>query len=133
MTINSFMGISSTLKLLINQLLYYLQKQKRKLQLIWQTLHMTRTIINSCARYRSFSYFWSFVLYGYKGTRIVSLPFSPLKNLLTILKQLNVLELFLDCMTEPNERLVEFGVGGICNSCVGKYSNLTLFADPKKS
>ncbi|KAK7300638.1 hypothetical protein RJT34_11486 [Clitoria ternatea] len=33
------------------------------------------------------------------------------------LRQLNVLELFLDCLTEPNEKLVEFGVGGICNSC----------------
>ncbi|KAL4299499.1 hypothetical protein AHAS_Ahas17G0107000 [Arachis hypogaea] len=33
------------------------------------------------------------------------------------LRQLNILELFLDCMTEPNEKLVEFGVGGICNSC----------------
>ncbi|KAK7250630.1 hypothetical protein RIF29_33176 [Crotalaria pallida] len=33
------------------------------------------------------------------------------------LRQLNVLELFLDCMTEPSEKLVEFGVGGICNSC----------------
>ncbi|XP_057735345.1 uncharacterized protein LOC130950777 isoform X3 [Arachis stenosperma] len=33
------------------------------------------------------------------------------------LRQLNVLELFLDCMTEPNEKLVEFGVGGICNGC----------------
>ncbi|RVW39399.1 Armadillo repeat-containing protein 7 [Vitis vinifera] len=33
------------------------------------------------------------------------------------LRQLNVLELFLDCITEPNEKLVEFGVGGICNSC----------------
>ncbi|CDP18145.1 unnamed protein product [Coffea canephora] len=32
-------------------------------------------------------------------------------------EQLNVLELFLDCMTEPNERLVEFGIGGICNAC----------------
>ncbi|XP_022879720.1 armadillo repeat-containing protein 7-like isoform X1 [Olea europaea var. sylvestris] len=32
-------------------------------------------------------------------------------------QQLNVLELFLDCITEPNERLVEFGIGGICNSC----------------
>ncbi|KAF5947443.1 hypothetical protein HYC85_013400 [Camellia sinensis] len=31
---------------------------------------------------------------------------------------LNILELFLDCITEPNEKLVEFGVGGICNSCV---------------
>jgi hypothetical protein len=50
-----------------------------------------------------------------------------------ILKQLNVLELLLDCITEPNEKLVEFGVGGICNSCVGKHNNLTLFADPKKS
>ncbi|KAL3525071.1 hypothetical protein ACH5RR_013443 [Cinchona calisaya] len=36
----------------------------------------------------------------------------------TFLRQLNVLELFLDCMTEPNERLVEFGIGGICNACV---------------
>lgn len=33
--------------------------------------------------------------------------------------QLNVLELFLDCITEPNEKLVEFGVGGICNACAG--------------
>ncbi|CAL5405517.1 unnamed protein product [Camellia sinensis] len=36
----------------------------------------------------------------------------------TFLRQLNILELFLDCITEPNEKLVEFGVGGICNSCV---------------
>ncbi|CAH2065454.1 unnamed protein product [Thlaspi arvense] len=35
----------------------------------------------------------------------------------TILRQLNVLELFLDCITEPNEKLVEFGIGGICNVC----------------
>ncbi|XP_028800604.1 armadillo repeat-containing protein 7-like [Neltuma alba] len=33
------------------------------------------------------------------------------------LRQLNVLELFLDCLTEPNEKLVEFGIGGICNAC----------------
>ncbi|XP_020572464.1 armadillo repeat-containing protein 7 isoform X1 [Phalaenopsis equestris] len=36
----------------------------------------------------------------------------------SFLRQLNVLELFLDCITEENERLIEFGVGGICNSCV---------------
>ncbi|KAI5434618.1 variant 2, Armadillo repeat-containing protein 7 [Lathyrus oleraceus] len=36
------------------------------------------------------------------------------------LRQLNVLELFLDCITEPNEKLIEFGVGGICNCCVEK-------------
>ncbi|XP_004300031.1 PREDICTED: armadillo repeat-containing protein 7-like [Fragaria vesca subsp. vesca] len=35
----------------------------------------------------------------------------------TYLRQLNVVELFLDCITEPNEKLVEFGVGGICNCC----------------
>lgn len=35
----------------------------------------------------------------------------------SFLRQLNVLELFLDCITEPNEKLVEFGIGGICNSC----------------
>jgi hypothetical protein len=37
-----------------------------------------------------------------------------------LLSQPNALELFLDCITEPNERLVEFGIGGICNSCVGE-------------
>ncbi|KAJ4840937.1 hypothetical protein Tsubulata_001151 [Turnera subulata] len=36
----------------------------------------------------------------------------------TLLRQLNVLELFLDCITEPNEKLVEFGAGGICNCSV---------------
>ncbi|OIT05403.1 PREDICTED: armadillo repeat-containing protein 7 [Nicotiana attenuata] len=35
----------------------------------------------------------------------------------TFLRQLNVIELFLDCITEPNEKLVEFGIGGICNAC----------------
>ncbi|KAK6117481.1 hypothetical protein DH2020_048779 [Rehmannia glutinosa] len=35
----------------------------------------------------------------------------------TFLRQLNVLELFLDCLTEPNERLLEFALGGICNAC----------------
>ncbi|PWZ14989.1 Histone-lysine N-methyltransferase EZ2 [Zea mays] len=34
-----------------------------------------------------------------------------------------VLELFLDCITEPNEKLVEFSIGGICNSCVGEQHN----------
>lgn len=42
-------------------------------------------------------------------------------------KQLNVLELFVDCITEPNERLVEFGIGGICNACAGKLDLLLYF------
>ncbi|KAL3700098.1 hypothetical protein R1sor_018120 [Riccia sorocarpa] len=33
------------------------------------------------------------------------------------LRQLHVLDLFLDCLTEPNEKLVEFAVGGISNCC----------------
>ncbi|GKA61077.1 hypothetical protein Tco_0760484 [Tanacetum coccineum] len=36
----------------------------------------------------------------------------------TFQRQLNVLELFFDCITEPNEKLIEFGADGICNSCV---------------
>ncbi|KAG5609183.1 hypothetical protein H5410_020464 [Solanum commersonii] len=36
--------------------------------------------------------------------------------------QLNVIELFLDCLTEPNEKLVEFGIGGICNACADPAS-----------
>lgn len=43
------------------------------------------------------------------------------------LRQLNVLELFLDCVTEPNEKIIEFGVGGICNSCVDP-ANATIVA-----
>ncbi|EHA8587398.1 armadillo repeat-containing protein 7 [Cocos nucifera] len=39
-----------------------------------------------------------------------------LQNMLFI--QLNVLELFLDCIMEPNEKLVEFGVGDPANAAV---------------
>jgi hypothetical protein len=32
-----------------------------------------------------------------------------------ILRKLHVLDLFMDCLTEANEKLIEFGVGGLCN------------------
>ncbi|CAI5953187.1 unnamed protein product, partial [Closterium sp. NIES-64] len=32
------------------------------------------------------------------------------------LRKLNVLELFLDCLTEENAKLVDFGMGGLCNA-----------------
>ncbi|CAA7055783.1 unnamed protein product [Microthlaspi erraticum] len=44
----------------------------------------------------------------------------------TILRQLNVLELFIDCITEPNEKLVEFGIGGICNACAERKNAATI-------
>ncbi|KAJ0246330.1 hypothetical protein HA466_0168890 [Hirschfeldia incana] len=44
----------------------------------------------------------------------------------TILRQLNVLELFIDCLTEPNEKLVEFGMGGICNACAEPKNAATI-------
>ena len=34
------------------------------------------------------------------------------------LKKLNVAELFLDMLSEPNEKFVEFGIGGLCNYCL---------------
>lgn len=34
------------------------------------------------------------------------------------LRQLNVIELFLDMLTEDDEKMVAFGIGGICNSCI---------------
>ncbi|CAK9276896.1 unnamed protein product [Sphagnum jensenii] len=40
-----------------------------------------------------------------------------------ILRKLHVLDLFMDCLTEANEKLIEFGVGGLCNCSPG-------FADP---
>jgi hypothetical protein len=33
--------------------------------------------------------------------------------------QLHVLDLFMDCLTEANEKLIEFGVGGLCNCSPG--------------
>ncbi|CAI5537195.1 unnamed protein product [Closterium sp. Naga37s-1] len=35
------------------------------------------------------------------------------------LRKLNVLELFLDCLTEENAKLVDFGMGGLCNAVAG--------------
>ncbi|NWW64110.1 ARMC7 protein, partial [Ifrita kowaldi] len=36
------------------------------------------------------------------------------------LRQLQVLDLFLDMLTEDNEALVEFAMGGLCNLCLDK-------------
>ncbi|XP_069510930.1 armadillo repeat-containing protein 7 isoform X2 [Ambystoma mexicanum] len=36
------------------------------------------------------------------------------------LRQLQVIDLFLDMLTEENEMLVEFGIGGLCNLCLDK-------------
>lgn len=44
------------------------------------------------------------------------------------LRKLNILELFIDCLTEPNERLIEFGAGGICNA-VAVTENARIVAD----
>nr|XP_024384622.1 armadillo repeat-containing protein 7-like [Physcomitrium patens] len=41
------------------------------------------------------------------------------------LRALNVLDLFLDCLAEPNEKLVEFSLGGICN-CVADSMNASI-------
>ncbi|XP_039595262.1 armadillo repeat-containing protein 7 [Polypterus senegalus] len=36
------------------------------------------------------------------------------------LRQLQVIDLFLDMLTEENENFVEFGIGGLCNLCLDK-------------
>ncbi|XP_029456426.1 armadillo repeat-containing protein 7 [Rhinatrema bivittatum] len=36
------------------------------------------------------------------------------------LRQLHVIDLFLDMLTEDNESFVEFGIGGLCNLCLDK-------------
>ncbi|CAG8442465.1 2216_t:CDS:2 [Diversispora eburnea] len=33
--------------------------------------------------------------------------------------ELNVVDLFLDTLTESDEKLKEFGLGGLCNLCLG--------------
>ncbi|KAL8503379.1 hypothetical protein ACS0TY_022206 [Phlomoides rotata] len=44
----------------------------------------------------------------------------------TFFRQLNVLELFLDCLTKPNEKLVEFAVGEICNACANPTNAVVI-------
>lgn len=36
------------------------------------------------------------------------------------MRTLNVIDLFLDCLDESDEKLVEFGIGGLCNICLDK-------------
>jgi len=35
-------------------------------------------------------------------------------------RQLNVIDLFIDSLSESNEKLIEFGIGGLCNCCIDK-------------
>ena len=35
-------------------------------------------------------------------------------------KKLNVVDIFLDCLEEANEKIVEFAAGGLCNCCLDK-------------
>ncbi|KAK7100911.1 armadillo repeat-containing protein 7-like [Littorina saxatilis] len=36
------------------------------------------------------------------------------------MRELNILDLFLDSLEEQDEKLVEFGLGGLCNACLDK-------------
>ncbi|CAI5468468.1 unnamed protein product [Closterium sp. Yama58-4] len=53
------------------------------------------------------------------------------------MRKLNVLGLFLDCLTEENAKLVDFGMGGLCNSAadtanasaIASADNIPLIVD----
>eukprot|EP00128_Syssomonas_multiformis_P010493 Colp12_sorted_trinity150504_noHs@29110 len=36
------------------------------------------------------------------------------------MRQLHVLDLFLDCLTEEDDTFVEYGISGLCNLCLDK-------------
>jgi hypothetical protein len=36
-----------------------------------------------------------------------------------------IIDLFLDCLEDPNPKLVEFAIGGLCNCCVGNLLEKT--------
>ncbi|PVD22912.1 hypothetical protein C0Q70_16172 [Pomacea canaliculata] len=38
------------------------------------------------------------------------------------MRQLNVIDLFLDALEEQDEKLVEFGLGGLCNCCLDEQN-----------
>ncbi|KAH9515443.1 Armadillo repeat-containing protein 7 [Bulinus truncatus] len=35
-------------------------------------------------------------------------------------KKLNIVDIFLDCLEENNDKLIEFSIGGVCNCCLDK-------------
>lgn len=37
------------------------------------------------------------------------------------LRQLRVIDIFLNALSESNPKLVRFGIGGLCNLCLGKH------------
>ncbi|XP_074356367.1 uncharacterized protein LOC141696078 [Apium graveolens] len=49
------------------------------------------------------------------AANLSNFAYEPYKYI--FLRHLNVLELFLDCIMKPSEKLIQFDVGGICNSC----------------
>ncbi|XP_069608267.1 armadillo repeat-containing protein 7 [Ranitomeya imitator] len=57
---------------------------------------------------------------------LANFSYDP-KNL-TYLRQLQVPDLFLDMLTEDNETLVEFGIGGLCNLCLDKATKNHILA-----
>ncbi|XP_073444132.1 armadillo repeat-containing protein 7 [Dendrobates tinctorius] len=57
---------------------------------------------------------------------LANFSYDP-KNL-AYLRQLQVPDLFLDMLTEDNETLVEFGIGGLCNLCLDKATKSHILA-----
>ncbi|XP_072022679.1 armadillo repeat-containing protein 7-like isoform X3 [Amphiura filiformis] len=45
------------------------------------------------------------------------------------MRQLNIIDLFLDMLSEPNETLVVFGIGGICNLALDKKNKEHILAN----
>eukprot|EP00057_Strongylocentrotus_purpuratus_P034691 XP_796216.1 PREDICTED: armadillo repeat-containing protein 7 [Strongylocentrotus purpuratus] len=45
------------------------------------------------------------------------------------IRQLNVMDLFLDTLSEPSEKLVEFGIGGLCNLALDKENKAHILAN----
>jgi KaiC/GvpD/RAD55 family RecA-like ATPase len=43
------------------------------------------------------------------------------------LRKLNVIDLFLDQLSEENTNLVQFGLGGLCNLALGKCVSVYIF------
>lgn len=41
------------------------------------------------------------------------------------MRQLQIIDIFLDTLSENNQKLVCFAIGGICNLCLGKCISLT--------
>lgn len=57
---------------------------------------------------------------------LANFAYDPINS--DVLRRLNVIELFKDCLTDEDEEMVEFGMSGLCNMAVDPLNHAAMVA-----